>query len=139
VAANEGKYTTSVTLYEASYFTRTEEEIQAYRDSWWDFYAPFVARGDYTTEEAWWFIEHGLSSWKGIEHRLPWERDSRGRLMRENNACTNGTVSAAIDGLVANDHDRRYTCFMYAANVLIAPATAKKTTTTAGRRHYRLR
>jgi len=127
LAANEGKFENFVTSYEAIYYTRTENDVQEYREQWWNALKSVVENGIQTYEQVQARIDRIVASWYGKENRIPWEYDSRGRLSREGNACINGMVTDDnIDSLLPYKGRSQYTCYVDGVGTTSRAAVARK-------------
>lgn len=100
LANHEGEIITyGFTHYNASYYTRSEQDIQEYSAWWEDFYQKRIESGEYTEEQARSGLEGTIERWGGKERSIAWTPDTDGNYHRADNPCLNGSVAAA-EGLV---------------------------------------
>jgi len=127
LAANEGKFINIRTNWKASYYTRSAEEIQEYREYWWNsFFARRVANGQYTMERAQALLDARTTAWKGNEHQITWEPDSRGNWRRADNPCLNGMVTPEIHGITKHPGPGSTgICFMDSIGIITNPVFAR--------------
>jgi len=128
IAANPpGKFSTSVRNFYAEYWTRTEKELKEYQDQQWEFYKKLIERGSITVEQARGLLERGTIYWHGVEHRITYEYDSRGRLTRGNNPCLNGMVTdEAVERLITVRQHPQFKCLIMSAGTISRALLAKK-------------
>jgi len=128
LAANEGRFVNVQSVWEASYYTRSEEEVQEFLDSR-EPLNDLLRRLGYTEERIRRSTEAALALWKGNEHRIAWEPDSKGNMRRVDNPCLNGMVTEdAIYGLTKhpNNLENDQYCSIVSTNPRIHTATARR-------------
>lgn len=88
VAAHPNEIISSISGYEARYYTKSPEDIAAQEQYWRDTLQAFPPD----------FIESVLPSlmelFTGTLHVVPWEPDTAGNRHRADNACLNGTIQS---------------------------------------------
>ncbi|WP_407351535.1 TonB-dependent receptor domain-containing protein [Luteimonas sp. R10] len=100
LAAHEGEFAYGFSGQQATYYTRSPEEVQSYHDGLYSQYQIFVDLGIFTPEQVDQIVRQAVDSWPGQTHTVPWERAEDGKYYRTGNICVNGFMET-VEHLVS--------------------------------------